>query len=93
MKYSMPIVWYNLMVAPNMPSGGGTIYHTLPSKNMALITPKRVASPPTLIIRTDFTHWQVGSRHNIITAVLRANLIVHDCDLVAVSLSEPSPCQ
>lgn len=50
-------------------------------------------SPPILIIKTDFTHWQDSSRHHIITAVLRVDLIVHDGDLVAVFLSVPSACQ
>lgn len=66
------------------------------SKNMALISLKGDVFPcfsPILIIKTDFTHWQASSRHHIITAVLRVDLIVHDGDLVAVFLSVPSACQ
>lgn len=66
------------------------------SKNVALISLEGDVFPclsPVLIIKADFTHWRASSRHHIITTLLRADLIVHDGDLVAVFLSVPSACQ
>lgn len=66
------------------------------SKNVALIRLKGdvfLCLFPKLIIKTDFTHWQANTRHHIITAVLRADWVVRDAELVAVFLSVPGACQ